>query len=118
MRLTRYLVSDKGIIVSTVVLLMIAASLAIAGIGIEMHNQAAGLPPVVLGADIDLPHYVLQAVLGKIPSTAGTLQSFGMVLGYIVTPFVAALMIAIKGSIKHADKDAAENTASEAACAV
>lgn len=118
MKIARHLLSDAGILASTVVLLMIAASLSVAGIGIEMHNQAARLPPVVLAADIDLPHYVLQAVMGKIPSTAGTLQSFGMVFGFIVTPVVVALMIAIKASIKPANQDEAEYAASEAAYAV
>jgi hypothetical protein len=118
MKIARHLFSDAGILASTVLLLMISASLSIAGIGIEMHNQAAGFPPVVLGGDIDLPHYVLQAVMGQIPSTAGTLQSFGMALGFIVTPFVAALMIAIKGSIEHADRDTAKYVASKAAYAV
>lgn len=118
MKFARHLFSDAGILTSTVVLLMIAASLSIAGIFLDMHNQAAGFAPVVLGADVGLPHYVLQAVMGKIPSTAGTLQSLAMVLGFIVTPFVAALMIAVKGSIEHADQDAAEYAASEAAYAV
>lgn len=118
MKIARHLFSDAGILATAVLLLMIAASLSIAGIGVEMHNQAAGFPPVVLGADVDLPHYVLQAVMGKIPSVAGTLQSFGMFSGFIVTPVVVALMIAIKGSVKHADQDEAEYADSEATYAV
>jgi hypothetical protein len=118
MKFARHVFSDAGILATTVLLLMIAASLSIAGIGIDMHNQAAGFRAVVLGADVGLPHYVLQAVMGKVPSTAGTLQSLAMFLGFVVTPFVSALMIAIKGSIEHADQDAAEYAASKAAYAV
>jgi len=118
MKIARHLFSDAGILASTVLLLMIAASLSIAGIGIDMHNQAAGFPPVGHGADVGLPHYALQAVLGKVPSTASTLQSLAMFLGFVVTPFVSALMIAIKGSIERADQDEAEYAASKAAYAV
>lgn len=106
MKFSRRIFSETGIFVTIVLLLMFAAGLAIFGIGMEVHEQQLGHAPFITNGLSTLPTYVYQAMLGNIPSRAGTYQSLGLLIGWIVTPVVAAVMFAVKASMPAVDSDA------------
>jgi hypothetical protein len=104
MKIARLILSDKGILLVTVFLLMIAAAFAFGGVMMQASSPHADLPlPSSIGNSIT--SYVMAGVMGKIPSAAGTFQSIGLFLAYIVTPFVVAIMLAARGSLKVEELD-------------
>jgi len=104
MKIARNILSDKGILVVTVYLLMIAAAFAFGGIMMTTSHPHADLPlPSSIGGSIT--SYVMAGVMGEIPSAAGTFQSIGLFLAYIVTPFVVAIMLAARASLAPDDLD-------------
>lgn len=98
MKIARHLVSNNGMLVVTVCLLMIAAALMCEGVMMEASSPLANLP---LFSDVgnSITSYVMAGVMGKIPSTAGTYQSIGLFVGYVATPFTVAVMFAIKANL-------------------
>lgn len=98
MKTLRHILSDNGIIVTTLCVLMIAAAFALTGIVMEAKGYIAGQP--LLSMDGDVVSYVMAGVMGDVPSTAGTLQSIGLFLAYVVAPFVVAIMFALRSSVK------------------
>jgi hypothetical protein len=71
----------------------------------EANDQLAGLPHAFSGTQT-VTSYVMAGVMGDVPSTAGTLQSIAMFMAYVITPFVVAIMFAIKGTLRIEDFDA------------
>lgn len=98
MKITRHILSDKGIIFTTICVLMIAAAFALTGIVMEAEGYMAGQP--LLSMDGGVVSYVMAGVMGDVPSTAGTLQSIGLFLAYVVAPFVVAIMFALRASVE------------------
>lgn len=98
MKITRHILSDNGIIVTTLCVLMIAAAFALTGIVMEANGYMAGQP--LLSMDGDVVSYVMAGVMGDVPSTAGTLQSIGLFLAYVVAPFVVAVMFALRVNVE------------------
>lgn len=96
MKSSRHILSNNGILAATVILLTIAATLAFVGVGLAAQNAIAGIPPVSVGAGDSVTLYVMSGVMGKIPSVAGTLQSFALALAYGVTPLVVVSMFAAR----------------------
>jgi hypothetical protein len=97
MKIFRHILSDNGILVTTVFFLMIAAAFACTGIVLEAQDHMAGLP--LLAIDADIASYVLAGVMGDVPSTAGTFQSIGFFVAYVVTPLTAVTLFAIKAVV-------------------
>lgn len=98
MKIARHILSNNGIIVTTLCLIMLAAVFALTGIVMEAKDYMAGQP--LLSIDGDVVSYVLAGVMGDVPSTAGTLQSIGLFLAYVVSPFVIAIMFALRASVE------------------
>jgi len=98
MKILRHILSNNGIIVTTLCVLMIAAAFALTGIVMEAEGYKAGQP--LLSMDGDVVSYVMAGVMGDVPSTAGTLQSIGLFLAYVVAPFVVAIMFALRSSVE------------------
>ena len=94
MKFVRYILSDNGILVTTVFFLMVAAAFASTGIILEAQNHLVGRP--LLAIDDDIASFVLAGVMGDVPSTAGTCQSIGFFMAYVVTPLVVAALFAVK----------------------
>jgi hypothetical protein len=103
MKIARLVLSNKGIIVATIFLLMLAAVIAMTGIVIEAGGYMAGQPLVPV--DGGIVSYVMTGVMGDVPSTAGTLQSIGLFLAYVVAPFVASIMFALRSVVKVEQSD-------------
>lgn len=99
MKLVRNLLSEKGIILTVIVLLMIASVLAMAGVVIEAKNHMASQPLLAIDSG-NITSYVMTGVFGDLPSLAGTLQSFGLFVGFVVTPFVLAIMLTVKANLR------------------
>lgn len=99
MKIFRHILSDHGILVTTVCLLMIAAAFACTGIVMEAQDHMAGRP--LLAMDADLASYVLAGVMGDVPSTAGTFQSIGLFGAYLVSPLAAVTLFAIKAVVRN-----------------
>lgn len=104
MKIARHILSNNGILVVTVYLLMIAAAFAFEGVMMEASSPLADLP-LFSSSGNSITSYIMAGVMGKIPSTAGTLQSIGFFLAYIGTPFVVALMFAARASLPAEDLD-------------
>ena len=98
MKILRHILSNNGIIVTTLCVLMIASAFALTGIVMEANGYMAGHP--LLSMDGDVVSYVMAGVMGDVPSTAGTLQSIGLFLAYVVAPFVVAIMFALRSSVE------------------
>jgi hypothetical protein len=98
MKIIRHILSNNGIIVTTLCVLMIAGAFALTGIVMEANGYMAGQP--LLSMDGDVVSYVMAGVMGDVPSTAGTLQSIGLFLAYVVAPFVVAIMFALRSSVE------------------
>lgn len=98
MKLARNVLSEKGMILTVIVLLMIAALLAMAGVVVEAKNHMAGQPLLAIDSG-NITSYVMTGVFGDLPSLAGTLQSYGLFVGFVVTPFVLAIMLTIKANL-------------------
>ena len=107
MKITRHILSTNGIIVTTFALLMLAAAFSIGGIMTEANGYMAGQP--LVSFDGGVLSYVMSGVMGDVPSTAGTLQSIGLFLAYVMTPFTAAIMLVVKANLRTEDVD--RNTA-------
>lgn len=105
MKIARHILSDNGMLVVTVFLLMIAAAFCFEGVMMEASSPLADLPLLSSSGD-SITSYVMAGVMGNIPSTAGTFQSIGLFVGYIVTPFVVAIMFATRASLSVEDTDA------------
>lgn len=105
MKIIRVIFSDKGILGTTVLLLMYAAFLAMSAIGLEAQDQQLVYAPMVMEDFSALPSYVYAALSGNAPSAAGECQGWAIFIGSIVTPFVAAIMLAIKASLPAVDED-------------
>lgn len=104
MKIARHILSNNGMLVVTVYLLMIAAAFALKGVMMEASSPLADLP-LFSSSGNSITSYVMAGVMGKIPSTAGTLQSIGFFLAYIVTPVVVSLMFAARASLPAEDLD-------------
>lgn len=96
MKLMHRVFSDRGILLATVLCLMISAALCMLGIVNAAHEAPIELTTAQAHS---LSTYVMAGIAGEISSTAGTLQSWGLFFGWVITPFVAALMIAAKASL-------------------
>jgi hypothetical protein len=96
MKSSRHVFSNNDILAITAILLTIATAFAFVGVGLEAQNQIRGLPPVSVAAGESVTLYVMAGVMGKIPSLAGTLQSFAFAFAYGLTPFVALSMFAAR----------------------
>lgn len=94
----RHLLSDNGIIVTTICVLMIAAAFTLTGIVMEAKGYMSGQP--LLSMNGDVVSYVMAGVMGDVPSTAGTLQSIGLFLAYVATPLVVVIMFALRASVE------------------
>jgi len=103
MKLKHHVFSGNGILVVTMFSLMVAVFLWGMSILQAANEAPLDLPPAVANS---LMMYVLIGVKGEIPSTAGTLLSWGFVFGYVVTPFLASVMFAVKVSIGTSEEDA------------
>lgn len=99
MKIFRHILSDNGILVTTVFFLMIAAAFACTGAVMEAQDHMVGLP--LLAIDADIASYVLAGVMGDVPSTAGTLQSIGFFGFYVVTPLVVAALYGTRAVVRH-----------------
>lgn len=98
MKITRHVLSDVGILFATICLLMIAAAFTMVGVLMEASSPLANLP-LVSHVGNSVTSYVAAGVMGEIPSTAGTIQSIGLFVGYVVAPFAVALMLAARESL-------------------
>jgi hypothetical protein len=106
MKFFNHILSEKGILAATVILLTIAAVLAIVGMSMEATDQLIGVPSSFTGHET-VTWLLTAGVMGDVPSTAGTLQSLAFFVAYVVTPLVVAIMFAIKVNFKIVDDDIA-----------
>lgn len=99
----RHFLSDKGIILTTICVLMIAAAFALTGVVMEANGSMSKQP--VLSIDGGVVSYVIAGVMGEVPSTAGTLQCIGLGLAYVVAPLVVAIMFAMRAGVRAEQSD-------------
>ena len=98
MKVSRYVLSNQGILAVAAILVNIAAAVGFVGIGIEIQHPQE-LFSTLSPLRTELLSYVIDGVMGEIPSVAGTLQSFALAIAYGLTPLVVISLFAARAFV-------------------
>lgn len=96
MQISHNTFSIKHVFAVVAFLLAIASALAFAGVGFAMQDQKNGLVATHVDAGQTVVTYVMAGVTGDIPSIAGTLQSWALMIGFVLVPIVFGLGFAAR----------------------
>lgn len=95
MKTAQHIVSKQGILSVAAILYTIAFVLACTAACMSFDQAVATFPLADTNGGTVVT-WIFAGVLGRIPSTVGTLQSLTLFIGYVIAPCVVLVMIAAK----------------------